>query len=39
MDVPGNRQPYENCAHWRRLVKNIGWANKNIGGGENGGKK
>jgi len=24
--------------HWRRLVKNIGWANQNIGGVK-GGKK
>jgi len=22
--------------HWRRLVKNIGWANQNIGGAEGG---
>jgi len=24
--------------HWRRLVKNIGWANQNIGGAEVGEK-
>src|SRR6218665_1399355 len=30
------RLPSFFCDHWRRLGKNIGWANQNIGGGKRG---
>jgi len=39
-NCPVSKQSAENASdiHWCRLVKNIGWANQNIGGGKGGEK-